>query len=96
MTSSSGMVGRCACVNWQPISQWWQSDAQGNWPGHLASMDSYMTDDSVLFDFSDFFRGQANLPGSLWVASDALVQNLRNNAGLIQSAWVNGSGWAPD
>jgi TonB-dependent receptor len=82
--------------NWQPISQWWQSDAQGNWPGHLASMDSYITGDSVLFDFSDFFRGDANLPGSLWVASDAMVQNLKNNAGLVQSAWVNGSGWAPD
>jgi TonB-dependent receptor len=82
--------------NWQPISQWWQSDAQGNWPGHLASMDQYITDDSVLFDFSDFFRGRANLPGSLWVASDSLVQNLHGNASLVQSAWVNGSGWAPD
>lgn len=82
--------------NWQPISQWWQSDAQGNWPGHLASMDNYITDDSTLFDFSDFFRGRANLPGSLWVASDALVKNLNNNGSLVQSAWVNGSGWAPD
>lgn len=82
--------------NWQPISQWWQSDAQGNWPGHLANMDNYITSDSTLFDFSDFFRGHANLPGSLWVASDALVQNLKGNAGLVKSAWVNGSGWAPD
>jgi TonB-dependent receptor len=82
--------------NWQPISQWWQGDAQGNWPGHLASMDDYVTGDSTLFDFSDFFRGRANLPGSLWVASDALVQNLHGNAGLIQQALVNGSGWAPD
>jgi TonB-dependent receptor len=56
--------------NWQPISQWWQGDAQGNWPGHLAGMDQYLTNNSVLFDFSDFFRGHANLPGSLWVASD--------------------------
>lgn len=82
--------------NWQPISQWWQGDAQGNWPGHLAGMDQYLTDNSVLFDFSDFFRGHANLPGSLWVASDAMVRNLRHNAGLVQSALVNGSGWAPD
>jgi TonB-dependent receptor len=82
--------------NWQPISQWWQSDAQGNWPGHLASMDEYITDDSVLFDFSDFFRGRANLPGSLWVASDSLVKNLNSNGGVVQSAWVNGAGWAPD
>ena len=82
--------------NWQPISQWWQSDAQGVWPGHLASMDSYITDESQLFDFSDFFRGRANLPGSLWVASDSLVKNLNRNASVVQSALVNGSGWGPD
>jgi TonB-dependent receptor len=82
--------------NWQPISQWWQGDAQGNWPGHLAGMDQYLTDNSVRFDFSDFFRGDANLPGSLWVASDSMVRNLKRNAGLVQSALVNGSGWAPD
>lgn len=82
--------------NWQPISQWWQSDAQGNWPGHLASMDSYLTDDSTQFNFADFFRGEANLPGSLWVASDSMIRNLKGNAGLVQSALVNGSGWAPD
>ena len=82
--------------NWQPISQWWQGDAQGNWPGHLASMDNFIVGDSTLFDFSDFFRGGANMPGSLWVASDALVRNLNDNAGLVQSALVNGSGWAPD
>jgi TonB-dependent receptor len=82
--------------NWQPISQWWQGDAQGVWPGHLASMDSYITDDSQLFDFSDFFRGRANLPGSLWVASDSLVKNLNRNASIVQQALVNGSGWGPD
>ena len=73
--------------NWQPISQWWQSDAQGNWPGHLASMDEYITDDSVLFDFSDFFRGRANLPGSLWVASDSLVRNLKTTAASCRRPW---------
>lgn len=82
--------------NWQPISQWWQGDAQGNWPGHLASMDEHLTDHSTLFDFSDFYRGRANLPGGLWVASDSLVRNLRNNGDLVRSAEVNGSGWAPD
>lgn len=82
--------------NWQPISQWWQSDAQGNWPGHLASMDEYLTGYSQLFDFKDFFRGKANLPGQLWVASDGLVRNLQSNAYLVDQALVNGSGWAPD
>src|SRR5678815_2458229 len=68
--------------NWQPISQWWQSDAQGNWPGHLASMDQYLAGYSQLFDFKDFFRGKANLPGHLWVASESLVKNLHDNAYL--------------
>jgi TonB-dependent receptor len=82
--------------NWQPISQWWQSDAQGNWPGHLASMDQYIVGDSSLVDFSDFFRGRANLPGALWVATDSLVKDLKENGAIVQTAWVNGSGWAPD
>jgi TonB-dependent receptor len=82
--------------NWQPISQWWQGDAQGNWPGHLASMGTHLTDQATFFNFSDFYRGKANLPGGLWVASDSLVQNLKGNAAAIRTAEVNGSGWTPD
>ena len=37
--------------------------SRGGWPGTVASMDDYITDNSTLFDFSDFFRGKANLPG---------------------------------
>jgi TonB-dependent receptor len=82
--------------NWQPISQWWQGDAQGNWPGHLASMGQVLTDHSTFFNFSDFYRGKANLPGGLWVASDSIVEHLNDNAALVKAAEVNGSGWAPD
>jgi TonB-dependent receptor len=82
--------------NWQPISQWWQSGADGSWPGRLASMDSYLTSQSRLFDFSDFYRGQARLPGALWVASDELVEQLKRNGAAIQPAEVNGTGWEPD
>ena len=82
--------------NWQPISQWWQGDAQGNWPGHLASMGQLLTDQSRLFNFSDFYRGKAQLPGGLWVASDSLVEHLNDNAATVKSLEVNGSGWAPD
>lgn len=82
--------------NWQPISQWWQGDAQGNWPGHLASMDQYLTGQSTLFNFSDFYRGRARLPGALWVASDDLVGQLKKNGTALRAAEVNGSGWVPD
>jgi TonB-dependent receptor len=59
-------------------------------------MDNHLAEHSTLFSFSDFYRGKANLPGALWVASDSLVQNLRENGALVQTAEVNGSGWAPD
>lgn len=82
--------------NWQPITEWWMGNSAGGWPGQVAPMDEHLTDHSRLFQFDNFYRGDANLPGGLWVASDALVKDLKGNAGVIQGAEINGSGWAPD
>ncbi len=82
--------------NWQPITEWWMGNSEGGWPGQVSPMDRYLTDNSRLFSFDNFYRGDANLPGSIWVANDALVEDLKNNGGIIETAEINGSGWAPD
>ena len=84
--------------NWQPITEWWMGNSAGGWPGQVAPLDSYLTSHSRVFSFDNFYRGDANLPGGLWVASDALVRNLNSNGDLLAQAQINGpgSGWSPD
>ena len=83
--------------NWQPISQWWQSDAQGNWPGHLASMDGLhhrQFHALRLFGLLPRERQPARIVvGRLGLAGQ---EPERTTAASVQSAWVNGAGWAPD
>jgi TonB-dependent receptor len=82
--------------NWNPITEWWQGNSSGGWPGDLAGVDKYMADHATLFTFSNFYRGDTKLPAGIWVASDDLVKNLIGNAATIKGAEINGSGWAPD
>ncbi|HKE94346.1 MAG TPA: TonB-dependent receptor, partial [Povalibacter sp.] len=82
--------------NWQPITEWWMGNSAGGWPGQVSPMDRYLTDHSRFFSYNNFYRGDAKLPGGLWVASDALVQDMKDNAAVIKTAEINGSGWAPD
>ncbi len=84
--------------NWQPITEWWMGNSAGGWPGQVAPMDRYLTGHSSFFTFDNFYRGETNLPGGLWVASDDLVRDLKNNGDLLAQAQINGpgSGWAPD
>jgi TonB-dependent receptor len=84
--------------NWMPITEWWMGNSAGGWPGQVAPLDRYLTDHSRQFDFDNFYRGEANLPGGLWVASDALVRDLKDNGDLLAQAQINGpgSGWRPD
>ncbi len=84
--------------NWQPITEWWMGNSAGGWPGQVAPVDRYLTDHSRFFTFDNFYRGETQLPGGLWVASDDLVRDLKNNGGVIAQAHVNGAGtgWKPD
>ncbi|MFL6548253.1 MAG: TonB-dependent receptor [Povalibacter sp.] len=82
--------------NWQPLTEWWMGNSAGGWPGQLAPLDGYLTDHSRLFTFDNFYRGDANLPGGIWVAGDDLVRDLRKNGELLKQVEINGSGWSPD
>jgi TonB-dependent receptor len=84
--------------NWQPITEWWMGNSAGGWPGQVAPLDGYLTDHSRVFTFDNFYRGETNLPGGLWVASDDLVRNLMDNGDVLAQAQINGpgSGWEPD
>ena len=82
--------------NWQPITEWWMGNSAGGWPGQVAPLNQYLSDRSRFFNYSNFYRGDARLPGGMWVASDALVRDLKQNAAAIGTAEINGAGWAPD
>ena len=84
--------------NWQPITEWWMGNSAGGWPGQVAPLDRYLSSHSTVFAFDNFYRGETNLPGGLWVASDDLVRNLMSNGDLLAQAQINGpdSGWDPD
>lgn len=82
--------------NWQPITEWWMGNSAGGWPGQVSPLDQYLRANSRFFSFDNFYRGDANLPGGIWVASDELVRDLKNNGAVIREAEINGSGWAPD
>lgn len=89
-------VNKDTGYNWQPITEWWMGNSAGGWPGQVAPLDRYITGDSRFFTFNNFYRGDAVMPGGIWVASDALVKDLKNNGATIGTAEINGSGWAPD
>jgi TonB-dependent receptor len=82
--------------NWQPLTEWWMGNSAGGWPGQLAPLDQYLPGNTRFFTFNNFYRGDANLPGGIWVAGDDLVRNLNHNGALLQQVEINGSGWAPD
>jgi len=82
--------------NWQPITEWWMGNSAGGWPGQVSPLDRYLVDHSGFFTFENFYRGDANLPGGIWVGSDDLVRRLKDNGDLIAPAEINGSGWQPD
>lgn len=94
--TNRGAENKDTGYNWQQITEWWAGDADGTWPGHLATMDKYLTANSTFFQFSDFYRGKANLPGGIWVASEDLVKNLDSNGDVIKQAEIQASGWQPD
>jgi TonB-dependent receptor len=94
--TSRDAINKDTGYNWAPLTEWWMNDdINGHWPGSLATLDRHLTTHARYFTFSDFYRGDVRSPGGLWVASDALVRNLKNNHSLLQTAQINGTGWSP-
>lgn len=82
--------------NWQPITEHWQGDEiNDRWPGQVANLDRYLVGQSRFFAFDNFYRGDAALPGGIWVANEDLVRYLHRNGDVLASAQINGSGWQP-
>jgi TonB-dependent receptor len=82
--------------NWQPITEHWMTDeVNGRWPGQVANLDRHLVGRSSFFTFDNFYRGDAALPGGIWVANEDVVRNLSQNGDLLATAQINGSGWEP-
>lgn len=92
-------ISRSTSWNWSVLSrQHWGSgfmpavylDEQGN-PANPG-----LPDQSFLFGFKNFFRGDVDQPGGFWFPTEGLVSNGTDNAySYLQSTLSNGWGWAP-
>ncbi|MBB5738112.1 TonB-dependent receptor [Xanthomonas arboricola] len=88
-------INKNSGYNWGVISDNWAA-IPGTSNG-LATMSEFMTDQSSLFTFSDFFRGGVNVPTTLVVPNSSLVNNYRSASQMIQQiVALRGYGWAPD
>ncbi|CAG2089403.1 TonB-dependent receptor [Xanthomonas arboricola] len=88
-------INKNSGYNWGVISDNWAA-IPGTSNG-LANMSEFMTDQSSLFTFSDFFRGGVNVPTTLVVPNSSLVNNYRSASQMIQQiVALRGYGWAPD
>ncbi|MGQ5274180.1 TonB-dependent receptor [Xanthomonas arboricola pv. corylina] len=87
-------INKNSGYNWGVISDNWAA-IPGTSNG-LANMSEFMTDQSSLFTFSDFFRGGVNVPTTLVVPNSSLVNNYRSASQMIQQiVALRGYGWAP-
>ncbi|WP_126942552.1 TonB-dependent receptor [Xanthomonas sp. BRIP62409] len=88
-------INKNSGYNWGVISDNWAA-IPGTSNG-LANMSEFMTDQSSLFTFSDFFRGGVNVPTTLVVPNSGLVNNYASASQMIQQiVALRGYGWAPD
>lgn len=88
-------INKNSGYNWGVISDNWAA-IPGSSNG-LANMSDFMTDQSSLFTFSNFFRGAVNVPTRLIVPNSSLVGNYGSASQMIQQiVALRGSGWAPD
>ncbi|PPU41591.1 TonB-dependent receptor [Xanthomonas arboricola] len=88
-------INKNSGYNWGVISDNWAA-IPGTSNG-LATMSEFMTDQSSLFTFSDFFRGGVNVPTTLVVPNSSLVNNYGSASQMIQQiVALRGYGWAPD
>ncbi|WP_407468435.1 TonB-dependent receptor [Xanthomonas campestris pv. raphani] len=88
-------INKNSGYNWGVISDNWAA-IPGTSNG-LANMSDFMTDQSSLFTFSNFFRGAVNVPTRLIVPNSSLVGNYGSASQMIQQiVALRGSGWAPD
>ncbi|CAD0337461.1 TonB-dependent receptor [Xanthomonas hortorum] len=88
-------INKNSGYNWGVISDNWAA-IPGTSNG-LANMSEFMTDQSSLFTFSNFFRGGVNVPTTLVVPNSSLVNNYGSASQMIQQiVALRGYGWAPD
>jgi TonB-dependent receptor len=64
--------------NWNYLSETWDSSG-------TAGLDSYLAGSSSLYSFGNFFRGQVNVPTSLWFPSTSLVKNYAAAVAALES-----------
>ncbi len=78
--------------NWSLLSQQFWGGAT---PPQPAFLDQYATDQSELYPFDDFFRGDIAAPAVGWFPTESLVSNRERAYTYLADTQKAGWGWAP-
>ena len=77
--------------NWGAITQPWATISSS--PSGLASLNSYLTSESSLYSFANFYRGEVNVP-SLYFPNAALAESYPAAYAILKTIEAAG-GWKP-
>jgi TonB-dependent receptor len=78
--------------NWGAISQVWQGGATPASLQWITKLPSWMNEQWTM---SNFYKGGANVPTTLWFPSMALVQNYAKAAATLPQYEIASGGWCP-
>jgi len=78
--------------NWGPISQVWMGGATPATLQWITKLPSWMEQQWTM---SNFYRGGANVPTTLWFPSMALVKNYALATKMLQPYEIAAGGWCP-
>ena len=78
--------------NWGPISQVWMSGAN---PTNLQWISKLPAGMEQLYTMSNFYRGSANVPTTLWFPSLSLVKNYAQAVKELPQYEIASGGWCP-
>ncbi|WP_434029369.1 TonB-dependent receptor [[Pseudomonas] boreopolis] len=95
-STDRSQTNRSSAYNWQAISETWAAIPNADGTTSLAWLDQYMTDQSSLYNFSDFFNGKVSIPTNMWFPNVGMVKDYSGAAALIKPIVdARGSGWTP-
>lgn len=79
--------------NWAFLSnQFWGG---ANSPDHIAYLDEYAVDQTELYTFDNFFRGDIDTPAVGWFPKESLLSDNQNAYSHLQQTQLSGWGWTP-
>lgn len=81
--------------NWGVLSDNWATISSSS--NGLANLSGYLTSSSERYTYSNFFRGNVNVPSNMYFPKMSLVKNYKQASALLSGVVdERGWGWSPD